>query len=196
MSPISAETRLADVRVRIAGWEGDTRKLALLVAVHEILRRRAEVIDASNAMEVAEPRRFDPTRWPDSRRDKLDAYERLVSAVREMLPRIVPTGAKVLVVSRGDHRLIGLSGLRAEHFPQDVTGSYAGHYPRDGVAAVAHLEALRAAGAEFLAVPATAFWWFDHYADLFSYLRPLVVHADDDVAIYDLRLPTKKGAAT
>jgi hypothetical protein len=197
VSPIATEHRLADLRTRIANSHGaDARKLALLVAVHEILRRRAEVMDASSITVIAEPRRFDPRRWPDGRSEKLDVYERLVQAVRETLPQIVPAGSRVLVVSRGDERMLVSAGLRAEHFPQDGGGGYAGHYPRDGAAAVAHLEALRSAGAEFLALPASAFWWLDHYAELFSHLRPLVVHSDDDVAIYDLRLLAMEGAAT
>ncbi|MGH2810117.1 MAG: hypothetical protein ACRDIA_04450, partial [Actinomycetota bacterium] len=40
----------------------------------------------------------------------------------------------------------------------------------DGREAVGHLEELRAAGAGYLAVPSTSFWWFEHYPEFNQHL--------------------------
>ena len=42
-------------------------------------------------------------------------------------------------------------------------GTYAGHHPADSAEAIAHLEALRAKGAEYIVFPQTALWWLDYY---------------------------------
>jgi GT2 family glycosyltransferase len=98
-------------------------------------------------------------------------YRSLVARVREAVERETPAGASVLVVSRGDRNLVDLPQREARHFPQDSSGSYLGHHPRDSEDAIARLEALRAAGAEFLVIPETASWWLDHYADFADFLR-------------------------
>ena len=59
----------------------------------------------------------------------------------------------MLVITRGDDALLQLDRREGGHFPQSPTGLYAGHYPADGAAAVAHLEELRAAGAQYLTIP-------------------------------------------
>jgi hypothetical protein len=53
-------------------------------------------------------------------------------------------------------------------------------YPRDGTAAVAHLEALRVAcGVTHVVVPAVSDWWLEHYPELAARLgRPLWQDAD------------------
>jgi hypothetical protein len=97
-------------------------------------------------------------------------YERLVERVRGVARAALPPDADVLVVSRGDDALLDLAGRRAAHFPQAPGGVYAGHHPADSADAVARLEALRAAGARYLLLPATASWWLDHYAGLARHL--------------------------
>jgi hypothetical protein len=97
-------------------------------------------------------------------------YAELVLRVRSEVAAVVPPGASVLVVSKGDTALLDLPGLSAAHFPQAETGEYAGHHPRDGAAATAELEALRRAGAEYLVIPATARWWLDFYEELAVHL--------------------------
>ena len=98
-------------------------------------------------------------------------YRRLVERIREAVVEEVPAEARVLVVSRGDRELVSLGELDAGHFPQDPEGRYLGHHPRDSGDAIAHLEALREGGAEYLVLPATSFWWLDHYAELATCLR-------------------------
>lgn len=97
-------------------------------------------------------------------------YRELVDRVRDTVRATVPAGATVLVVSRGDPDLVALSGRRGWHFPQDPGGEYAGHYPKTGAEAVAHLEELRREGGEYLVVPGTALWWLEHYPELGRHL--------------------------
>jgi hypothetical protein len=101
----------------------------------------------------------------------------------------LPQQATVIVVSRGDERLLDLAGRRAWHFPQEAGGVYAGHHPGDSAEAIAHLEELRARGGEFLLFPATGLWWLDHYGELAEHLdraaRP-IVREDGTCVIYDL----------
>ncbi len=98
-------------------------------------------------------------------------YRRLVERIRDAVLAEVPAGARVLVVSRGDRELVDLGALDAGHFPRDARGRYLGHHPRDSEDAIAQLEALREGGAEYLVLPATSFWWLDHYEELAARLR-------------------------
>ena len=66
----------------------------------------------------------------------------------------LPSGATVVVISKGDDELLDLGVREAWHFPQDDQGAYAGHHPADSAAAIGALEALRKKGAQFLVVPA------------------------------------------
>jgi hypothetical protein len=102
----------------------------------------------------------------------------------------VPAGATVLIISRGDEQLLGVEGRRAWHFPRDDDGAYAGHHPADSHEAVARLEAQRAAGAEYIAFPATGMWWLEHYEGLRRHLDDSYSRSLDDpeaCVIFDLR---------
>jgi hypothetical protein len=99
-----------------------------------------------------------------------ERYQELVRRIQEAAGAALPPGATVLVVSKGDEELLRLRGCRAWHFPRDGQGNYAGHHPADGAAALAHLEAVRAQGADYFLLPATALWWLDHYKPLKDYL--------------------------
>jgi GT2 family glycosyltransferase len=98
-------------------------------------------------------------------------YRQLVERFRGEVDEVVPTGSSVLVVSRGDRALLELAGRDARHFPQDDEGGYLGHHPADSEDAVARLESLRAAGVDYLVLPATAYWWLDHYTGFAEHLR-------------------------
>jgi hypothetical protein len=91
--------------------------------------------------------------------------------IREIVRTTVPAEATVLVVSRGDAELLDLDGRRGWHFPQDEEGAWAGYYPGNSAAAVAHLESLRVKGGRYLLFPADAFWWLDHYSEFRQYLE-------------------------
>jgi hypothetical protein len=91
--------------------------------------------------------------------------------LRQLVESVTAEGSRVLVVSRGDEQLVHLRGRHGTHFPQVDGGTYAGHHPADGKAAVADLEHLRAAGATHLVLPRTGFWWLDHYPELREHLE-------------------------
>lgn len=118
-----------------------------------------------------------------------EAHTALVGSVREHVLHHVPAGAHVAVISRGDRQLIDLPGLHGSHFPQDERGAWAGFYPATGVDAVAHLELVRHRGAGWLAIPASASWWLDHYGELRHHLATTASLVTDDpaVALWALR---------
>jgi hypothetical protein len=117
-----------------------------------------------------------------------DEYGRLVSRIRAIVETLVPDRATVLVASKGDDELLEFDGPQGLHFPQAATGRYAGYHPADSAAAISHLEELRAAGADHLVLPSTAFWWLDYYGLLADHLqehyRTIVEH--DDCLVFSL----------
>src|SRR5260370_91691 len=118
------------------------------------------------------------------------SYHYLIHQIQETVRGKLPHGAKVLVVSKGDAELLRLEGRTGWHFPQNEQGVYAGYNPADAAAAVAHLEELRARGADFLLIPATALWWLDHYAEFRRHLEnhyQTLVHQQDTCVIFSLR---------
>ncbi|MBS1892423.1 MAG: glycosyltransferase family 2 protein [Actinobacteria bacterium] len=114
-------------------------------------------------------------------------YRSLVDRVREAVEETVPGDADVLVVSRGDRALVALGARPAGHFPQDPEGRYLGHHPRDSEEAIAELERLRRAGADYLVLPSTAYWWLEHYRGFADHLRDRYPAADRDACtIFEL----------
>jgi glycosyltransferase involved in cell wall biosynthesis len=114
---------------------------------------------------------------------------RVAHGVQELVAEQLPTGATVLVVSRGDDELVALDGRVGWHFPQAEDGRYAGYHPEDSEMAVRHLEELRTRGATHLVIPATSAWWLDHYADFRRHLeeRFAAVEADPEACVvFDL----------
>ena len=126
-------------------------------------------------------------------------YARLVERVRALAAGVLPAGAAVAVVSRGDGELLELGiGRRATHFPGGDDGGYAGHYPADGPEAVASVHALAARGVGYLLFPATSLWWLAHYRELSDYLQShcrLVLYVADACAIYSLAAQPSGGDA-
>jgi glycosyltransferase involved in cell wall biosynthesis len=117
-------------------------------------------------------------------------YQDLVESVRAIASQVVPPGAVVAVVTRGDSNLLTIDGRCAWHFPEARPGVYAGHHPADDAAALAALEEARARGAGFLLLPGTAYWWLEHYAEFGAHLEARCACAwrDARCTIYDLRL--------
>lgn len=123
-------------------------------------------------------------------------YRDQVDRVRAQVRATVPEGSRVLVMTRGDEALLRLERRRGEHFPQSPTGLYAGHYPADGAEAVAHLEELRAGGAQYLVIPAEASWWLEHYRELRELLeREGELLAGDPEVARVYALPPKEGVS-
>ena len=104
---------------------------------------------------------------------KAAAYRDLLQGIAAAVEEVIPAGATVLVVSKGDDRLLELNDRRALHFPQTPNGTYLGHHPADSQAATEHIEALRAKGAQYLVLPATSLWWLDHYTEFTSHLETI-----------------------
>jgi hypothetical protein len=94
------------------------------------------------------------------------AYSALTAAIRRSVESLTPPGSRILVVSRGDARLVVFSDRLGSHFPQEKNGAYAGYHPPDSDWALAHLQELQEGGAEYLLFPGTAHWWFNYYAGL------------------------------
>jgi GT2 family glycosyltransferase len=149
---------------------------------HEAFLREAARLEAGVA---ALQRQLEAAGAPTPAGDDFTAspslgYRLMVEQLRDAVTEAVPAGARILIVSRGDRELVDLEGLDCHHFPQDAAGRYAGFHPRDGAEAVAQLEALRQAGAEYLVFPATANWWLRHYGELAEHLDGLE-RTDGDV---------------
>jgi GT2 family glycosyltransferase len=130
--------------------------------------------------------------WQPPVRRPSSSYEALKERIRRAVAEAAPPAATLVIVSRGDEDLLDLlraDGRTAWHFPQAADGSYAGFYPADSQAAIAHVEALRARGGEFLVIPCTALWWLDHYAELAQHLQRSareVLRQDETCLIYAL----------
>jgi hypothetical protein len=116
------------------------------------------------------------------------AYSDLTAVIRRSVETLTPLGSRILVVSRGDARLVVFSDRSGSHFPQEKDGGYAGYHPPDSEWAIAHLHELREAGAEYLLFPGTARWWLDHYAELRRHLDEMyeVVCDDEHCVLYRL----------
>ena len=116
------------------------------------------------------------------------AYSSLTAAVRRSVETLTPPGSRILVVSRGDARLVVFSDRVGSHFPQEKDGAYAGYHPADSEWAIAHLQELQEAGAEYLLFPGTAHWWFNHYAGLRRHLDEMheLVSDNEQCVLYRL----------
>jgi hypothetical protein len=115
-------------------------------------------------------------------------YAQLVRRVRETVQSEVPEGGKVLIATRGDAGFLAIEGRTGWHFPRGRDGEYAGHYPKDSDAAIAHLEELRAEGATYLVLPETGFWWLEHYKDFRTHLDLAYrqIRSDEHAIVYEL----------
>jgi glycosyltransferase involved in cell wall biosynthesis len=134
---------------------------------------------------------------PASGMEGPDSYDELIRHVREVCGQVLPQGATVLVVSRGDDRLLELGVGRAGHFPQTDSGVYAGHHPANSAEAIAHLEALRVKGGRFLLFPRTSFWWLEHYREFTAHLDGCYSRAweDEHCVLYRLSAGAGGGPA-
>jgi ABC-type multidrug transport system fused ATPase/permease subunit/GT2 family glycosyltransferase/ubiquinone/menaquinone biosynthesis C-methylase UbiE len=127
--------------------------------------------------------------WEPHQYQLNEQYVQLVNRIRAVVARSLLPDATVIVVSKGDDELLQLDSRRAWHFPQAEDGVYAGHYPADSAQAIAHLEALRGRGGEFLLFPSTAFWWNEHYTEFRQYLEQryrMIVRQEDTCIIFSL----------
>lgn len=119
---------------------------------------------------------------------KARTYEETIAQIRGAVKKTLPKDAVILVVSKGDPRLLELEGRESWHFPQVPGGGYAGHHPADSAAAIDQLEMLRSGRARYLLLPNTSFWWLEHYNDFRRHLDTHYyrVRCDDHCVIFCL----------
>jgi len=136
---------------------------AEITALREALAARDEELwDQLDDIRLAQPpRQVAPERA---------LYNTVVKGCRQLVRDRVPRGAVVAVGSKGDDDLLRCRGREGWHFPRAAGGSYAGWYPAGDLAAIAHLESLRAEGATHLLVPETYAWWLTTYAGFHRHL--------------------------
>jgi GT2 family glycosyltransferase len=124
--------------------------------------------------------------WKPYKRRQTPEYAELIHEVRQTLRQTLPAGSTVLVVSKGDDRLLAVDELRVWHFPRLADGSWPGHHPADGEEVLAGIEELCAQGAEYIVFPAPMLWWLDFYGGLAGRLDGRAVHSNEACAIYSL----------
>jgi len=134
---------------------------------HDVARRR--LLEALAAIHAA-PQAGAKTAREKPRMSHRD-YAEAIRQARDVICHFTPAGSTVAVVSRGDEALLALDGRTAWHFPRGDDGVYAGFHPATAGEAVNHLEAVREAGAEFLAIPSPFAWWLDHYREFREHLE-------------------------
>jgi hypothetical protein len=128
--------------------------------------------------------------WQPHRRRITPEYECLRTAIRDVAAQQLPSGATVLIMTKGDEELLKLAGHRGWHFPRDDEGRYPNIYPADSAEAISQLEVGRAKGAEFLLVPKPALWWLDFYSGFKDHLERhyrLTVREEKSCLIFDIR---------
>src|SRR5262249_13310768 len=150
---------LAESRGRLARADIETNFSE--AAIGQLIHDRLEAIRTASNQGAFRRRMFARQRQ----------YRRLPARLAAHVRSRLPGDATVLVVSKGDDRLLNLDGRPAWHFPRGSDGRYAGYYPENSVAAIDHLETLRAQGGQYLLLPSTAFWWLEHYAGLRTHLE-------------------------
>lgn len=124
--------------------------------------------------------------WQPYERRESPEYAALVEGIRGTLRQALPAGSTVLVVSKGDDRLLEVEELRAWHFPRLPDGTWPGHHPADSAEVLAGLEELHAQGAEYIVFPAPMLWWLDFYEELAQRLDGAAVLSNEGCAIYSL----------
>jgi colanic acid/amylovoran biosynthesis glycosyltransferase len=134
---------------------------------------------------------------PDPAAEEALWRREVVDRVRSYVDEHLRPDSRVLVVSRGDERIVDFPRHHGEHFPQAKDGLYAGHHPADSADAIARLEGLCESGAEYLVIPGTSAWWLEHYAEFAGYLEQhytRVAAEDRAFVVYELK-PAAKAVA-
>lgn len=127
--------------------------LAAIAAIQRPTRRQTKLKSTSSSGHM-------------SQRD----YQVTIENVRDQIRQFTPPGSTIAVVSKGDEALLTIDGRTCWHFPRADDGGFAGFYPGTDGEVVNHLESLREQGADFFALPRSAFWWMTHYPDFRGHL--------------------------
>ena len=156
----------------------------LLISADENRMQRGLSVVHSDGVRPAETVHLNGSR----KAAKASPYEQTIEQIRQAVKKTLPKEAVILVVSKGDPKLLDLEGREAWHFPQMPGGAYSGHHPADSAVAIAQLEMLRSSRARYLLIPSTAFWWLEYYS---AFRRHLDTHyyrvrCDDHCVIFCL----------
>lgn len=97
-------------------------------------------------------------------------YDSQTRHFTELVDALLPAGACVLVVTRGDDAFLRSRRVTGRHFPSDGAGTYLGH-PADDEQAVAVLDEAIHHGGEYLGIPSPQSWWSDAYPAFWRHVR-------------------------
>jgi GT2 family glycosyltransferase len=189
----SSATEINELRALV---DQQTRTITELTSrVDSLLERQDWVRSAFYDMKLSRATAEKADGEPEEGADDPDAarkvaYFESVRVVREVVRRLLPRDAVLLVASKGHDELLDLHDRRALHFPQAADGTYPGYYPQDGNSVIGHLEALRSRGAEYLLFPWSALWWLESYPKFTRHLHlhyATVVDDPESCVIFALR---------
>ncbi|MDQ3587809.1 MAG: hypothetical protein M3350_10560, partial [Actinomycetota bacterium] len=120
-------------------------------------------------------------------------WEAALARMAKSALEVLPPEATVAAVAKWDPTLLRLIGRPGRNFPDRRL--MPDGYPRDGAAAVEHLEQLRREGVSHLLFPSASFWWLEHYERLAEHLARCYSRCreDPDLIVYDLRRAGRPG---
>ncbi len=116
-------------------------------------------------------------------------YDALLGRLRRTVARALPADSTVLIASKGDPRMVRIDCRSGWHFPMGEDGGWAGYHPPNSTWAIEQVKAMRARGADYLVIPATAHWWLSYYDGLAAWLSdhcPVVFEDEQTCVIYAL----------
>jgi hypothetical protein len=133
----------------------------------------------------------DPLSAPPATAGQIDAATMVREARRAALS-VTPFNSTLIVLSGGVDEYLQMEGRTAWHFPQTADGHYSDRLPDTATRAVNALEALRARGAHYLLIPASAFWWLSLFPGLDEHLEKNYrrIWEDGICIVYQLSDPT------
>ena len=156
---------------------------------HHVARRLRTILDHVMALEPKGRILPEVTDAQYQARVNYQYHQQVMPRIREVVRAAVPTHAIALVASGGADDLLTIDVREAWHFPQSDRGVHDAGKAVDGDALVAHLDELRARGAQYLVLPAPTMWWLNRFTTLRSHLdqrADLVARRDDVCVIFAL----------
>lgn len=157
-------------------WEALNALVARIDALDRAVARQSALTDVGVEMILDQ---LSPTS---------EASRRRRHRLRQLVVRAVPPDSAVVLASKGEPILSDLP-FTVSQFPQTDDGSYAGFHLGDSLALIAHLESVRARGAEYLVIPDSTIWWLDHYLAFRNHLENHCkeVASNDEGRVYALK---------
>ena len=97
----------------------------------------------------------------EAARDRSGTYD--AGRIRATVTGLVPEGATVLVVDKGDEDLLRVGGRQMRHLPRNPDGTPAWHDPENSDDLLEQIAREYELGARYLLIPSASLWWLDHY---------------------------------